>query len=219
MKRKNVVFGWVCVVLIAGCTAVGPQRAMVEGRLITNPSLGFFGFSFEIPEGFDLYNPAVGTPEQYGELQQMAIRIYNLNRVYHPRGNELFYDSFLMLSENTGVLLMTRKLSHESLSNTGFLIEEDVPQGDLIPLYNVSGQEALTLGKNSVPASYLRGHAYEHKGWYYSRPRKKRKRFSYEACKVSGDSRDSYVLMGFCLPGDEETLTHQMQEMMQALQF
>jgi len=219
MKQRRVVFGLVCVALIAGCAMVSPQRAMVEGRVITNPSLGFFGFAFEIPEGFDLYNPAVGNPEQYGELQQLAIRIYNLNRAYHPRGNELFYDSFLMLSENTGVLLMTLKLGYASLSDTEFLIEEDLPQGDLIPLYNVSGKESLTLGKNRAAATYMRGHAYEHKGWYYPGSRKKRQRFNYEACKVFGDNRDGYVLMGFCLPGDEETLTLQMQDMMKALHF
>ncbi len=219
MKRKNVVFGLVCIALLAGCATVRQRRAMVDGRVITNPSLGFFGFSFEMPEGFDLYNPAVGVPSQYGEIQQLAIRIYNLNRAYHPRGNETFYDSFLMLSENTGVLLMTLKVDLMSTSASDFFAEEFVPQVDLIPLYNVSGQEILELGKNRVEAICTRGHAYEHKGWYYADERRKRQRFQYEACKVSGSNRDSYVLMGFCLPGDEETLKLQMQEMMPALQF
>jgi len=211
--------GLICVALVAGCATVRQRRAMVDGRVISNPSLGFFGFSFEIPEGFDLYNPAVGVPEQYGEIQQLAIRIYNLNRAYHPRGNETFYDSFLMLSENTGVLLMTLKLGFAPLPETGFLTDETVSQHDLVPLYNVSGQKVVELGKNRVEATCTRGHAYEHKGWYYARENRKRNLFNYEACKVFGSNRDVYVLLGFCLPGDEETLTLQMQEMMKVLQF
>jgi len=219
MRRRTVILGLICLALAAGCTSVRQRRAMVDGRVITNPSLGFFGFSFEMPEGFDLYNPAVGDPEQYGEIQQLAIRIYNLNRAYHPRGNESFYDSFLMLSENTGVLLMTLKIDYAPLPDADFFTEEEAPQVDLVPLYNVSRQEIVELGKNRAEATCTRGHAYEHKGWHYADERRKRQRFLYEACKVSGSNRDKYVLMGFCMPGDEEVLTLQMQEMMKALQF
>jgi len=211
--------GLICVALLAGCATVRQRRAMVDGRVISNPSLGFFVFSFEMPEGFDLYNPAVGVLNQYGEIQQLAIRIYNLNRAYHPRGNETFYDSFLMLSENTGVLLMTLKVDSVPASATDFFEEESMPQADLIPLYNVSGQEVFELGGNRAEAICTRGHAYEYKGWYYAGERRKRQRFQYEACKVSGSNRDNYVLIGFCLPGDEKTLTLQMQEMIPALQF
>ena len=219
MKRKNIIFGWECVALLAGCATVHQRRAMVDGRVISNPSLGFFGFSFEMPEAFDLYNPAVGVPDQYGELQQLAIRIYNLNRAYHPRGNETFYDSFLMLSEKTGVLLMTLKVDAEAVSAADFFAEDSVPQVDLIPLYNVSGQEIVEVGKNQAEAVCTRGHAYEHKGWYYAEDRRKRLRFQYEACKVSGNNRDHYVLLGFCLPGDEALLKLQMQDMIPTLQF
>ena len=219
MKRKNIVFGLVCVALLVGCATVRQRRAMVDGRVISNPSLGFFGFSFEMPEAFDLYNPAVGVPDQYGEIQQLAIRIYNLNRAYHPRGNETFYDSFLMLSEKTGVLLMTLKVDIEPASAADFFAEDPLPQVDLIPLYNVSGQEIFELGKNRAEAVCTRGHAYEHKGWYYAEERKKRRRFQYEACKVFGSNRDLYVLLGFCLPGDEAALKLQMQDMVPTLQF
>ena len=219
MNRKNIVFGLVCIALLAGCSTVRQRRAMVDGRVITNPSLGFFGFSFEMPEEFDLFNPAVGVPDQYGEIQQLAIRIYNLNRAYHPRGNESFYDSFLMLSEKTGVLLMTLKMDIEFVSAADFFAEDSMPQVDLIPLYNVSGQEVFELGKNRAEAVYTRGHAYEHKGWYYAEERRQRQRFQYEACKVSGGNRDHYVLLGFCLPGDEKILKLQVQEMMRTLQF
>ena len=219
MRRGNAILGLMCVALIAGCASVRQRRAMVDGRVISNPSLGFFGFSFEMPEGFDLYNPAVGIPDQYGELQQLAIRIYTLNRAYHPRGNETFYDSFLMFSENTGVLLMTLKVDVVSSPDSDFFAEGFVTQVNLIPLYNVSGQEVFELGKNRAEAVCTRGHAYEQKGWYYAGNGRKRNLFHYEACKVSGSNRDSYVLMGFCLPGDEEVLTLQMQKMMPALQF
>jgi hypothetical protein len=219
MKRKNALLWLICVVLVTGCASVGHRSALVDGRVISNPSLGFSGFSFEIPEGFDLYNPAVGTSEQYGEIQQLSIRIYNLNRAYHPRGNETFYDSFLMLSENTGVLLMTLKYDSMDPLSRGFFGDEVVSQVDLIPLYNVSGRDVFELGKNKAEAICTRGHAYEHKGWYYAGSRRKRSRFHYEACKVRGSRRDGYVLMGFCLPDHQDALNLQMKTLMQKLDF
>lgn len=219
MKQRIVILGLVLAVFAAGCSSVSQRRAMVDGRVISNPSLGFFGFSFEMPEGFDLYNPAVGTPEQYGEIQQLAIRIYNLNRAYHPRGNETFYDSFLMLSENTAVLLMTLKYDYMSSLETDFEVEEVTPQADTIPLYNVSAEEVLSLGDTKAAAVYTRGYAYEHKGWYYAGNGRRRKLFHYEACKALGNNRDGYVLMGFCLPEHTSELSLQMQEMMPALRF
>ena len=99
-----------------------------------------------MPDACDLYNPAVGIPDQYGEIQQLAIRVYNLNRAYHPHGDETFFDSFLMLSEKTGVLLMTLKVDAVSISFADFFTEDFVPQVDLIPLYNVSGQDDVEVG-------------------------------------------------------------------------
>ena len=79
MKRNNALLWFICIALVTGCASLSHRRATVDGRVISNPSLGFFGFSFEIPEGFDLYNPAVGTPEEYGEIQQLAIRVARKN--------------------------------------------------------------------------------------------------------------------------------------------
>lgn len=192
---------------------------MIDGRIISNPSLGFFGFSCEIPAGFNVYNPAIGTRGQYGEIQQLAIRVYNLNRAYHPRGNETFYDSFLMLSEKTSVLLITLKTDNLTPLDTGFLEEEAALQSELIPLYNVSGQEIIEMGEARAEAVCTRGQAYEQKGWYYANERRSRNPFQYEVCKVPGNNRDSYILMGFCLPEDQELLTQQMNEMISGLRF
>lgn len=219
MRRKNAIFVLMCIALVAGCASLRQRGAIVEGRVISNPSLGFFGFSFDIPEGFDLYDPAVGGREQLGELQQLAVRIYDLNRDYHPRGNEIFYDSFLMLSEKSGVLLMTMKVIDVPFSGTDFFEDSPQPQVESIPLYNISAQQTLQIGINRAVATCTRGHAYEQKGWYYAKDRRNGIQFQYEACKVSGSNRDRYVLMGFCLPGDEDVLRLQMQSMVQALRF
>jgi len=219
LKPANRIMSLICIALIAGCSSVGQRRAMIDGNSISNPSLGFFGFSFEIPAGFGVYNPAIGTRGQEGELQQLAIRVYNLNRDYHPRGNETFYDSFLLLSENTGVLLITLKTDNLTPLDTPFTAEAAAVQSELIPLYNVSGQEVLELGEARAEAVCTRGHAYEQKGWYYANERRKRMLFRYEACKVSGSNRDRYILMGFSLPENQDLLRSQMQEMIRGLRF
>ncbi|MEI7852024.1 MAG: hypothetical protein WCH86_09340, partial [Kiritimatiellales bacterium] len=68
-------------------------------------------------------------------------------------------------------------------------------------------------------AVYSRGSAYEQKGWHYADPKRNSVLFNYEACKVTGSKRDSYILMGFALPEDAKALTAPMQQMMDSLKF
>lgn len=77
----------------------------------------------------------------------------------------------------------------------------------------------MTVGDSRLEALKISGQAYERKGWYYAGPKHGRTEFSYEACRVSGVNRDSYILMGFCLPEHEHILSLQMQELMRGFRF
>jgi hypothetical protein len=83
-----------------------------------------------------------------------------------------------------------------------------------MPLYNVTEKRSVQLGETRQPAVYSRGSAYEQKGWNYADPKRNSVLFNYEACKVTGSKRDSYILMGFALPENAKTLTAPMQQMM-----
>lgn len=114
---------------------------------------------------------------------------------------------------------MTLKVTRAPRLDTTFFEESLLPPADSIPLYNISGQETLPLSRNRADALYTRGHAYEHKGWYYANDRRSRSRFRYEACEVSGGNHDRYLLLGVCLPGDEDLLRLQIREMAQNFRF
>jgi hypothetical protein len=219
MKLKKIVPILGIVLLLAGCASVSQQRAVVADGVIQNTSLGFSGFTFKIPDGFEVYSPSTKNPVDCNELQQMAIRIYAINKAYHPRGSELLYESFLLLSDNTCFLLITLKSDDPvQLENTPFA-EENVPQWELMPLYNITTKRAFELGENRQPAVYTRGSAYEKKGWYYANSKRGGMPFNYEACKVTGGNRDSYILMGFALPGQVDSLTAPMREMVEGMKF
>lgn len=218
MKLRNMV--WVVgVLLLAGCVSVTPPRATVADGIIQNHSLGFFGFSFKIPDGFEIYNPAAKNPADCNELQRMAIRIYQLNEAYHPRDNELFYESFLLLSDQACFLLITIK--HDNLPRLGdepFSEQASLPWV-LMPLYNPGETRTFKLGDSRFEAVYTRGHAYEQKGWYYAGQKRNSVQFNYEACKVTGGNRDSYVLMGFALPENAGALTAPTQQMIEGMKL
>jgi hypothetical protein len=216
MKLKNIISA-LGVMLCLGCASVMPQRAMVADGIVKNASLGFSGFTFEIPQGFEVYNPAAKNPTEYNELQRMAIRIYDLNNVWHPRDDELFYESFLFMSDKTCFLLMTLKYSYMPRNENLPFSYRSVSQWQLMPLYNVTANRSFELGANRMAAVYARGYAYEQKGWYYDSPKKSRMPFNYEACKVTGDNRDRYILMGFALPDYAEALTVPMKQMIDGL--
>ena len=137
---------------------------------VQNSALGFFGFCFRIPAGFELYNSAVKNPAEYSELQQMAIRIYDFNRQYHPRGNELFYGSFLLMSDKTCFLLIMKSEPYVRFDESPFSDEINMPQ-ELMLLYNITSRHSFTIGAGRLSAVYTRGSAYEKNGWYYSGPK------------------------------------------------
>jgi hypothetical protein len=216
MKLKNII-SVLGVMLFAGCSSVTTQPAMVADGFIKNASLGFSGFTFEIPQGFEMYNPAAKNPAEYNELQRMAIRMYDLNKVWHPRDDELFYEGFLFMSDKACFLLMTLKYSYIPRNESSPFSDRSVSQWQFMPLYNVTATRSFELGANRMPAVYTRGYAYEQKGWYYDSPKNNRMPFNYEACKVTGDNRDRYILMGFALPEHAEALTAPMKQMIDGL--
>jgi len=219
MKLKNSVFLLGGLLVLAGCASVSTPRATVADGIIENTSIGFFGFSFKIPEGYELYAPAAKNPAEYTDLQKMAIRIYATNKAYHPRGNEQFYEGFLLMSDQTCFLLITLKSDGASrLDNSPFSDEVFAPW-PLMPLYNVTGTRNVELGRNRLDAVFTSGSAYEQKGWYYARPKRSSMLFSYEACKIVGGNRDSYILMGFALPENGAALSEPLQQMVDGMKF
>ncbi|HKL20969.1 MAG TPA: hypothetical protein VJ904_04140 [Tichowtungia sp.] len=216
MKLNGILLS-LLVLVLSGCAALDRSAASVSNGVIANPSLGFFGFSYKIPDGFELYDPGAEEPAEHTALQQMAIRVYNMNEAWHPDGSETFYESFLMFSETAAFLLVT--VEHDRSMDTGVSWEEPGLQRPLLPLYNSTGSRRMTLGRNRIEARRANGHAYEKKGWYYARPKRGGMEFSYEACRVSGANRDSYILMGFSLPEHKHILSLQMKEMIAGFQF
>jgi hypothetical protein len=205
--------------LLAGCASVSQQRATVTDGTIQNASLGFSGVTFKIPDGFEVYNPAEKNPAEYNELQRMAIRIYDLNKIWHPRENELLYESFLLMSDKTCFLFITVRSGDAVPLDDSLFSGRDITRWQLMPLYNVTSKRSFDLGEIRQPAVHTRGYAYEQKGWYYADPKRHSMPFNYEACKVEGGNRDSYILMGFAQLGDEAELTAPMQQMIAGLRL
>ena len=216
MKHKIIVCSLLAV-LLAGCAAL-QQRAVVTDGVIENPALGFFGFKFNIPEGFELYQSSEESAREYNDIQSLALRIHELNEDYHPRGDESFYEGFLMFSENAGFVLVTVEYATPGFSSFDSS-DEVASQLQLMPLYNLRDSRHIVMGDNRLDAFVGRGTAYENNGWYYSKPKAARVPFSYEACKVQGANRERYILMGFSLPEHEHILSLQMKEMIRGFNF
>ena len=218
MKLKNFVFMLGIFLMFTGCVSISQPRATVADGIIENASLGFSGFRFNIPDGFTLYAPAKPSAE-YNAMQQMAIRIYDLNNEWHPRGNEFFYEGFLLMSEKTCFLLITLKSDAALPSYNSPFSDEALTSWPLMPLYNGTGRRTFEIGDRRLAAVLTSGSAYEQKGWYYAKPKRNSMLFNYEACNVTGVNRDSYILMGFALPEDANALSAPMQQMVDGMTF
>lgn len=219
MKMKQVLSGLGLILLLAGCASISYPRATVTNGSIQNGALGFSGFSFTIPNGYTLYEPDPENPTDWNELQRMAIRIYEKNKEYHPCGDELFYESFLLMSDENCFLLATLKSNDSTRFDSQVFSADVLSQVDLLPLYNVTDTRSSTLNNSRFPAVYSCGSAYEKAGWYYAKPKKNSLMFSYEACKVEGGNRDSYVLMGLALPDHAGALVEPMKQMISGMKL
>ncbi len=202
--------------LLAGCLAP-PHYAEISDDLIRNPSLDI---AYKIPEEIALYRPGDESPST--PLRQMALRIYNLNNNYHPSGNETFYESFLMFSDQTAFLLITVQRTNKMPADRDWMdnaMDDEVDAKELMPLYNAEETTAITLNDGRTRAQLTKGTAFENKGWYYSRSKPGRTAFNYEACKMNGPGLDSYILMGFSTPENRHILSTQMQEMLRGFRW
>ncbi|MBM4152267.1 MAG: hypothetical protein FJ220_01930 [Kiritimatiellaceae bacterium] len=219
MKIKQVVFGVVLAGLFSGCAMLQQRQAVVADGVIQNSALGFSGFSFKVPEGFTVYAPDAEPSKALTELQRMAIRIYELNEEYHPRGNEMFYESFLLMSDSCCFLLVTLTTHEVNRLDSSTFSQELFTPTSLFPLYNITDSRTFEVGENRSYAVQSIGTAHEQKGWYYAKPKKNSMPFCYEACKVEGSKRDQYIVMGFALPEDSAALAEPMKRMIAALKM
>jgi hypothetical protein len=213
-----IIFISLFAVLMAGCMSLD-QSAVVTDGVIENTSLGFFGFTYNIPAETMLHHPSKEGHPEYDDVQQLALRVFELNESYHPRGNESFYESFLMLTDHVAFILVT--LRHDSLPAFDRLSSDFkvAPEWQVLPLYNMRDFRQVSLGEARLDAFVASGNAFEKKGWYYSKSKNGRTEFSYKACKVTGAGNDSYILMGFSLAEDEDLLALKMQDMISGFRF
>ncbi len=219
MKSIKRWIGAALFLLSAGCASFAPPQATVTDGVIENPAIGFFGFRFEIPDGYELYQPDVRPAEAYSPLQQMAIRIYDRYEEWHPRGDERFYESFLLLADRHAVLLVTMEINRFNLPEDSPFTDSASSALPVLPAYNPSGSRRVPMGGNNMEAVWTRGYAYEQDGWYYAGPNPSRMLFNYQICRADGSRDDRYILMSFALPEYEADLTAVMQRMMDAIRF
>lgn len=219
MKSVLIGVGVAVLLVIAGCASFSPPQAMVTDGVIENPAIGFFGFRFEIPEGYELYRSRVHSADSCSPLQQAAIRIYERYEEWHPRGDERFYESFLLLAEHHAVLLVTMEVDRFDLPDDSPFTDSASSALPVLPAYNASGSRRVTMGENSAEAIWTRGYAYEQNGWYYAKPGRSRLLFNYQICRAEGSREDRYILMSFTLPEYEDELTAVMHRMMDAMRF
>lgn len=221
MKYLNVTVGLGFLLLLLGCVGPAVPQSTVQDGVIDNPSFGLSGFRFELPAETVLYE-SDRPSEELSELQQMAVRIYENNREWHPRGNERFYESFLMFRDHAAFLLITLRLDKTVPFDDPMFFGEEIefePSRPVFPLYNRTGSRYVTPGGSGIEALWTRGYAYEKNGWIHDQPGSRRTLFNYESCSADGPGGARYILMGLSLPEYEGELTSQMQEMIGGIRF
>ena len=225
MKYLFVLFG-VLVLLLTGCaTPILP--AVVDESTIHNPTMGWNGYVFEIPEGIEKVDLMTRSLEEGGEIEKVAARIMQRSWGERQRSDEWSWErfgeafSFQGSEEKTFVLLGSHQLS----------IVAPMPMfGQLLPsekrrVYNFCTLWKGSWGKTQAAkmgghqALYSSGFAYEKNGIVYKNKIAGSRPVFCVSCIVMGDTRDVYELLGFSAPEDASLLRYNMQAMIDGFSF
>jgi len=225
MKCLFVLFG-LSLLLLTGCaTPILP--AVVEGGIIQNPTIGWSGYVFKIPEGMELVDLLTCPLEEGGEIEKVAVRLMQRSWGERQRSDEWSWErfgeafSFQGSEEKTFVLLGSHQLS----------IVAPMPMfGQLLPsekrrVYNFCTLWKGSWGKTQAAkmgghqALYSSGFAYEKNGIVYKNKIAGSRPVFCVSCVVLGNTRDAYELLGVSAPEDASLLRYHMQAMIDGFSF
>jgi hypothetical protein len=227
MKYKKYFCGLIVCSLLAGCISMRP--ATVSPDTIQNPTVGFNGYVFHIPPGFEssdvLMNYRSGT-----SVEQIASRIFHqgwnertrVSEWSHEQFSEAFYfkdkeakSCFILTVQVFGLSypapLFSQMLSAERRYIYNFMDRQTYGERDL-----QNFQSVLVGGRQAV---YAASTAYEKNGILYQSGGSDRNPVAYATCFLLGDRRDVYAIIGCADPKDMNLLERNMHLLMEGLSF
>lgn len=205
--------------LLAGCALPNGyyQPATIANGVISNPKVGWNGYSVKVPNGLDAFNPITANPDDPGltQLQKWCIEDderysrYALT-VYSERflledpvgdGTIIFMSDTLELSSPWSAWLSPAKdyFLRKSINDKLVRINDTKAHNELV---TINGQ----------------------RGWYISgtdRPyfNKKRLTYTYEGYLILGNLKEMFWIEGWAPPGQRENLKTKTRAMADSLKI
>lgn len=230
MKKKCIVSGALILAMLffAGCATTAAQPAVVESNTIYNPTIGWNGYTFKIPQelvkkDFFSYSSRKGK-----NAEALAARV--IKRCWNERVKtsdwvwERFGEAFSFAdAEGKTCFLLTAQalvlaypapnfcqmLSSEKQSLYSFVVRQWYYDLEKVQPTKVGGHQAL----------YVYGTAFEKNGRIYKAKGPGRRPIAYASCVFLGDTRDAYIIIGFADPENAALLKRNMESMKSGFSF
>jgi len=211
---RNVWWGLVLVGLLGGCSTYQP--AIVEEGMISNPKVGWNGYSIRIPDGVVLIDPA---SDAGGSERAAAFRDW-----YEKQTNRYGWDWYTSFTEQFLMEDVERNYVISFIADTF-----ELPSSSWNMLTSVQKQYALQKMINRKKVVINDDHAHDeqveingHRGWYISglsRPyfRKKVEPQAYEGYFILGNLREAFWIEGFGETSSRDELKQRVRAMVDSL--
>ncbi len=228
MKHK-VMFGKLfshllrCIVsvaatgLMSGCMT-GYEAGTVASGSIQNPSIGWNGYSVEVPTSYTVFDPSTMDPSDLSKKAANRRAVFNDEKQYTANLAVAYHERFLLESADDESYIIfisdTYELSSPFSTFTG--VEKDYflrshLNDKLVKMNNTDAfHELITIGGHR--AFHIRGN------WrpYFN---KHAEPIVYEGYLILGELKDAYWIEGFAVKEGTETMQRAVREMVKSLKI
>jgi hypothetical protein len=228
-KRFNK---WVCLFaaigILAGCGTIPVQPATVNGRVITNPTVGWSGYAFEIPDGFVKKDFLVSSMPEGTETEKMAARLFQRSWNHRKQVGSWEWERFgeaFCFSDAEGKTCFILTVQELALSYPVPMFSMLLPS-EKRTIYNglirrwhsdLSDVQPVTIGGRQGLLTFEYG--FERSGKRYVSKSGGRRPCIVASCAFMGDARDGYTIVGCADAGNADLLRENMQKIMRGFSF
>lgn len=199
---------------LSGCTGYRP--ALVQDGMISNPDVGWNGYSLKVPEGMTLFNPVAADPDsaKTSDFQRWYMRedrrsaalwyVVYTERFLFEHGDDYFIsfisETYELPHYWTGMTSVEKQYALQKVANRKAVeINDDDAKREVV---DIAGQRAAYVSGESKP--------------YF---RRNYTPLAYEGYFILGNMREAFWIEGFGDPGARGELKRKVHELANSLKL
>ncbi len=214
---RTMIWGLLLSILIGGCTSPFGyyEPATVQNGVISNPKVGWNGYSIQAPEGMTVFNPSVADPES-ARITDFQKWFMKEERRYAAAGYISYTERFLVEQEEEGFFISFVSDTYSLSAGWGAVTSVE----STYLLRQIANNKMVDINDDSARRTELEING--QKAWHISgtsRPyfKKDYVPLAYEGYFIVGKLKEAFWIEGFGDMDTRDTMKKKVREMVESL--